>query len=200
MSFSYVYNSSNLVLPQRILSGLGIEPDGVVSYNGTGVIIEMPYALSVEEKTALDDLMFEQQYVPSDLLTYFHRSFSVSSNSVNVSSLTWVDIGTFVVSPMEIIRETSKCLFQISGSFITSGTGAKLRIVEDDLNGTQRDLLSTDYEFADSTSNEQMFNISTDLNLTSSSNQFVYRVQAKVILLTSLSIQSCTVAALESLI
>lgn len=199
MSTSYVYDAVDTNLTNKISSGLGVTPDSVGNYNDAGVIVRMPSPLSTDDKQALDDLMSDQQYQPSSSTLFFRRSFSVTNQNVAVSSLSWVDIGTFVVSPQELFSDTTKIVLKIAGSFITSGTNAKLRIIEDDLNGTQRALMSSNYTFADSSSAQAFYSVNTDQSLSNSSNQFVYRVQCETVLLTSLTVESCTVTALESL-
>jgi len=147
---------------------------------------------------SLDEAMAQKGfYYDPNLRVQFRASSRFMGKELIVTSETWIDVESsgIVTNPAFFAYDVTKIRGRLNCCVKTEGTGAALKLICDDLNGTVVDMMSAPYEFPDTEGEWKMFDIDTDIPPPTGNHE--YKVQVMKGDADSMSLRSGHLIMLE---
>lgn len=108
---------------QRVANGL---------YSGGDFVIEFASPLDPSEESALDAVVAAHVGAPTYALIFHASSLAIGNPAAITSDQTWQDLGGVVTTPSFFVSNLNAIIARIVGDARAVGSGAELRLVEDE--------------------------------------------------------------------
>lgn len=185
-------------MTDKLPASTGLTADQLGFTKDGDVRVYFAQALSTDDKAALDLFMSDRGYNQSSKPVTFHAPSSIVQSEIAITSDTdWQDLGGVVTSPNFFVPDLNRILGQVTGAGKVSGTGVELRIIEDNLNGTIRDMVPAPRAVADTADAWKSVQFTTQLPPSTGLNMYI--LQGRLNGATSASIRFVSMSLLEIL-